>query len=71
MLVLPVFPQDEPPPTTGDTSEESDYIADLMKKAEQGDASAQFNLGVMYDDGQGVPQDYIQAHMNKLPKPSG
>jgi TPR repeat protein len=31
--------------------------------AEQGDASAQFNLGVEYSKGQGVPQDYIQAHM--------
>ena len=25
--------------------------------AEQGDAAAQFNLGVMYEKGQGVPQD--------------
>jgi uncharacterized protein len=31
--------------------------------AEQGDARAQNNLGVMYDEGQGVPQDYVQAHM--------
>ncbi len=31
------------------------------KAAEQGDARAQFNLGVMYDKGQGVPQDYAQA----------
>ena len=23
----------------------------------------QFFLGVMYDDGEGVPQDYVQAHM--------
>lgn len=29
--------------------------------AEQGDASAQFNLGVMYDNGEGVPQDHQQA----------
>ena len=31
--------------------------------ADQGHADAQFNLGVMYDDGQGVAQDYVQAHM--------
>jgi TPR repeat protein len=31
--------------------------------AEQGNASAQNNLGVMYGKGQGVPQDYVQAHM--------
>jgi len=30
--------------------------------AEQGDAAAQFNLGVMYAMGQGVPQDYVEAH---------
>ena len=29
--------------------------------AEQGDATAQSNLGVMYANGQGVPQDYPQA----------
>ncbi len=31
--------------------------------AEQGYASAQYNLGLMYAKGQGVPQDYVQAHM--------
>ena len=29
--------------------------------ADQGDARAQLNLGVMYRDGQGVPQDYAAA----------
>ena len=29
--------------------------------AEQGDAGAQFNLGNMYDQGKGVPQDYAEA----------
>ena len=29
--------------------------------AEQGDAEAQFNLGMMYDEGDGVTQDFIQA----------
>jgi uncharacterized protein len=29
--------------------------------AEQGDASAQTNLGLMYDRGLGVPQDYAEA----------
>jgi TPR repeat protein len=31
--------------------------------AEQGDAKAQANLGVKYDKGQGVPQDYALAYM--------
>ena len=25
-------------------------------------ASAQFNLGSMYEQGRGVPQDYVEAH---------
>ena len=29
--------------------------------AEQGGVSAQYNLGVMYDNGDGVPQDYKEA----------
>ena len=31
--------------------------------AEQGDAKAQFNLAVMYANGQGVIQDDVYAHM--------
>jgi TPR repeat protein len=30
---------------------------------EQGDASAQYNLGVLYDNGLGVPQDKVRAYM--------
>ena len=31
--------------------------------AEQGDATAQYNLGVFYDNGLGVPQDLVSAYM--------
>ena len=31
--------------------------------AEQGDAGAQYALGVMYANGRGVPQDHVRAHM--------
>ena len=31
--------------------------------AEQGGDLAQYNLGFMYGNGNGVPQDYIRAHM--------
>ena len=31
--------------------------------AAQGNASAQFNLGVQYGKGQGVAQDYVRAHL--------
>ena len=33
----------------------------FLQLAEQGRASAQYNLGVMYAQGQGVPQDYKEA----------
>jgi len=31
--------------------------------AEQGNANAQYNLGVFYDNGLGVPQDTVRAYM--------
>ncbi|HVQ80387.1 MAG: hypothetical protein WBY84_18910 [Pseudolabrys sp.] len=43
-----------------------DYAAALRfirPLAEQGDASAQYNLGVLYDNGLGVPQDKVRAYM--------
>lgn len=36
-------------------------IKEWRPMAEQGDAAAQFNLGLLYYDGLGVPQDYAQA----------
>ena len=30
--------------------------------AEQGQAGAQFNLGIMYAQGEGVPEDHVQAY---------
>ena len=33
------------------------------KAAEQGQAGTQYNLGDMYHQGQGVPQDFVWAHM--------
>jgi hypothetical protein len=33
----------------------------LRVRAEAGDAAAQYNLGVMYATGEGVPQDYAEA----------
>ena len=34
---------------------------EMKPLAEQGHASAQYNLGIMYEKGQGVPQDYAEA----------
>ena len=36
-------------------------LDELRALADQGDVDAQFNLGVMYDNGEGVPQDYAEA----------
>jgi TPR repeat protein len=44
--------------------ERGDYAIELTllkPLAEQGNAAAQHNLGVIYDNGQGVPQDFAQA----------
>ena len=44
--------------------ERGDYVAALKEwhpLAEQGNTSAQNNLGVMYAEGRGVPQDYAEA----------
>ena len=42
-------------------SAQSTEIEELLLAAEQGDAFAQGNLGVMYGTGEGVPQDYQEA----------
>jgi len=47
-----------------DAYQAGDYktaLKEFRPLAEQGDADAQFNLGVMYEDGQGVTQDYKKA----------
>ena len=36
-------------------------LADLRARADAGEASAQFNLGGMYANGRGVPQDDAEA----------
>ena len=74
MFVLPVFGQGEQNETKQDSTsrfnlgfeyyQKEDYEAALVwfkLAAEQGFANAQYNLGVMYDQGQGVAQDYKEA----------
>ena len=49
-----------------DAYDRGDYATALREfkpLAEQGDAYAQYNLGVMYHEGKGVIQDYVRAHM--------
>jgi uncharacterized protein len=66
LLILPVLLLTllvETPAFSADgyTAYLSDDFATALREwtplAEEGDASAQFNLGVMYDQGQGVPED--------------
>lgn len=45
------------------TSSLSADIKTLRKQAEAGDAKAQFNLGVAYFRGQGVPRDVVKSYM--------
>ena len=47
-----------------EATKRGDYTAALREfrpLAEQGNAIAQFNLGILYGNGQGVPQDYAEA----------
>ena len=41
--------------------QESEFFKATKIKAEQGDAEAQYLLGVMYDYGRGVPEDAAEA----------
>ena len=45
----------------GGCSEKPIDVDDCRVRAEQGDAKAQYILGRMYENGQGVPQDYKEA----------
>ena len=47
-----------------DASERGGYATAFYlwnQKAAQGDAEAQYNLGLMYDKGEGVPEDDAEA----------
>jgi TPR repeat protein len=52
---------------TGVTAHQAgDYataLRDFRTAADQGDAAAQYNLGLMYADRRGVAQDYVITHM--------
>ena len=55
LSVLSAFVQAQDEQTPAQT------LADLRARAEAGDAEAQYNLGMMYGNGRGVPQDDIEA----------
>lgn len=45
----------------GRPKDSSEIAKEVVKAAEEGDAQYQFNLGLMYETGEGVPQDDLQA----------
>ena len=47
--------------TAYETKDYATALKEFSTLANQGNAQAQFNLGVMYDNGQGVPKDEAQA----------
>ena len=51
--LAPLYSAQEPPTAA--------RIAELRSNAEQGDAVAQYRLGYLYADGQGVAQDYFET----------
>ena len=45
----------------GSLGQDPDWITEIRRQAEQGNARAQHNLGVMYDNGTGVPENDTEA----------
>ena len=45
----------------GSLAQDTDFYSTVQVLAEQGNAPAQYNLGLMYARGEGVPQDYTEA----------
>src|SRR5437764_13404599 len=39
----------------------AESLEKLRARAEQGDADAQYKLGMAYDNGEGVPRDFVEA----------
>ena len=53
--------QTDPGPGLAERPDYADAVKWIRKAAEKGTSWGQFNLGVSYGRGQGVPQDYAQA----------
>ncbi len=62
-LAMPAWGQDYD--AGFDAFERGDFATALREwrpLAEQGYLAAQVNLGILYYEGEGVPQDYVQSH---------
>ena len=60
-LTLPAFADFDKGWAAYESKQYSEALREFNKAAQQGDTSAQFNLGVMYANGRGVPQDHREA----------
>ena len=56
-----VAPKDMAPKDVSSKDSIPEEHRQLLHTAEQGDAEAQYNLGVMYREGMGVTEDDVQA----------
>ena len=45
------------------SAQSADDIKGYIERANKGDSEVQLRLGVIYYNGRGVPQDFVQAHM--------
>ena len=48
---------------TNATKDFQEAVRSWQRAAEQGDPEGQYNLGLMYDKGQGVSKDFVRAYM--------
>lgn len=61
-LTISACASSKEPPITSPPSDEYEALAtELRKSAEEGNTGAQNELGLLYKEGHGVPQDYGQA----------
>ncbi len=63
LVAAPACTDFEPGEEAYDRGDYATALKEWRPLAEQGDAEAQFIMGGMYNLGQGVPQDDVQAHM--------
>ena len=65
-LSLPVYSDFDDGIAAYESGDYKKAFAEFKILAEQGIVGAQFNLGTMYFNGQGVPQDYKEAFFQKV-----
>jgi TPR repeat protein len=62
-LVAPAWADFQAGMEADDSGDYATALREWRPLAEQGDSTAQAALGLLYEKGRGVPQDYVRAHM--------